>query len=59
MVLKQLGYVFALNRNGGGSTTMFIENKGDKGVVNWPSDHQKNNSQGKREVANCIAIIKK
>ena len=41
----------AINLDGGGSTTMWIK---DKGVVNFPSD-----KTGERPVANAILILKK
>ena len=47
--LKSLGCIDAINMDGGGSTTMWIK---DKGVVNFPSD-----KSGERPVSNTILII--
>ncbi len=49
--LKKIGCVDAINLDGGGSTTMWMKNKG---VVNFPSD-----SSGERTVSNALLIIKK
>ena len=44
-----LGCYQALNLDGGGSTTMVVENK----IVNSPSD-----STGERPVANALLVVK-
>ncbi|QCX39763.1 phosphodiester glycosidase family protein [Aureibaculum algae] len=49
--LLDLGCIDALNLDGGGSTTMWIKNRG---VVNIPSD-----KNGERSVSNNLMIIKK
>jgi len=49
--LKDLGCTDAINLDGGGSTTMWIK---EKGVVNYPSD-----KSGERPVSNAILIINK
>jgi len=54
--LKILGAKQAANLDGGGSTTMFIKNKGRNGVVNYPSDNQKFDHEGERKVANIVYI---
>lgn len=43
----------AINLDGGGSTTMWISNKG---VVNYPSDNKKWDHEGERKVANVILV---
>jgi exopolysaccharide biosynthesis protein len=48
--LQDLGCIDAINLDGGGSTTLWINGKG---VVNFPSD-----STGERPVANAILILK-
>jgi exopolysaccharide biosynthesis protein len=48
--LKNIGCIDAINLDGGGSTTMWIKNKG---MVNFPSD-----TSGERPVANALLIIK-
>lgn len=42
-----------LNLDGGGSTTMYIN---EKGIVNYPSDNKKFDHEGERPVANIIYI---
>jgi len=49
--LLKLGCVDAINLDGGGSTTMWIH---QKGIVNFPSD-----KTGERPVSNALLIIKK
>ena len=48
--LLKLGCIDAINLDGGGSTTMWIH---DKGIVNQPSD-----ANGERPVANALLIIR-
>ncbi|MEJ2507757.1 MAG: phosphodiester glycosidase family protein, partial [Ignavibacteriaceae bacterium] len=47
--LQKIGCVDAINLDGGGSSTMWIK---DKGVVNFPSD-----STGERPVSNALLIV--
>jgi exopolysaccharide biosynthesis protein len=54
--LKILGAKQAANFDGGGSTTMFIKNKGLNGVVNYPSDNGKFDHEGERKVANIVYL---
>lgn len=49
--LETLGCIDAINLDGGGSTTLWIR---DKGIVNFPSDRS-----GERPVANAILVIGK
>jgi len=49
--LLDLGCYDAINLDGGGSTTMWIK---DKGIVNFPSD-----KEGERLVSNAILLLKK
>ena len=49
--LLKLGCVDAINLDGGGSTTMWIKNRG---IVNYPSD-----KKGERLVSNALLIIRK
>ena len=55
-ILSWLGADRALNLDGGGSTTMYIR---DKGVVNHPTDNRQFDNQGERKVANCVIICVK
>ena len=54
--LKILNAKQAINFDGGGSTTMFIKNKGYNGVVNYPSDNQRFDNEGERKVANIVYL---
>ena len=49
--LLEIGCIDAINLDGGGSTTMWTENKG---IVNFPSDES-----GERPVSNTLLIINK
>ncbi len=49
----------ALNMDGGGSTTMFIKDKGFKGVVNYPTDNEKRDHYGQRLLRTFILVKKK
>jgi exopolysaccharide biosynthesis protein len=52
-LMMSLGCTEAINLDGGGSTTMWIH---DRGVVNVPSDNKKFDHEGERPVSNIIAI---
>ena len=54
--MKILGAKQAANFDGGGSTTMFVKNKGYNGVVNYPSDNRKFDHEGERKVANILYL---
>ena len=55
--LAQLMQIFkcqnAINLDGGGSTTMWIDGKG---IVNHPSDNKEFDAQGERKVANILIV---
>jgi exopolysaccharide biosynthesis protein len=55
--LESLGTVTALNLDGGGSTTMWIRDKGHHGVVNYPSDNGSFDQRGERGVANVLMLV--
>jgi exopolysaccharide biosynthesis protein len=55
--LKQLGAVRALNLDGGGSTTMWIDTTSRTGVVNYPSDNLEFDHAGERPISNALLII--
>ncbi|MFD2248011.1 phosphodiester glycosidase family protein [Pontibacter ruber] len=57
-LMHSLGCQSAINLDGGGSTTMWIQGKGTNGVVNYPSDNKAYDHEGERAVANCILIRK-
>lgn len=52
---------YALNIDGGGSTTMWIKDSeaSATGVVNYPTDNGKFDHYGQRELNNCIVITRK
>lgn len=49
----------ALNLDGGGSTTMFIKDKGTNGIVNYPSDNGIHDHYGQRILRTFILVKKK
>lgn len=52
-LMVSLGCREAINLDGGGSTTMWLS---DRGVVNMPSDNKKFDHEGERAVSNIIAV---
>lgn len=48
----------AINLDGGGSTTLFVQAKKLNGIVNHPSDNKKFDQEGERPVANILFIRK-
>ena len=56
-ILKWLGAENALNLDGGGSTTMYIEGLPENGIVNRPCDNQKFDRQGERRVSNSLLLL--
>ncbi|MCC5940639.1 MAG: phosphodiester glycosidase family protein [Balneolaceae bacterium] len=55
--LKSLRAVDALNLDGGGSTSMWIENMKTDGIVNYPSDNFEFDHEGERGVSNALLIL--
>ena len=53
-LMQSLGAISALNLDGGGSTAMWIQ---DKGVVSYPSDNRQFDHNGERGVANALLLI--
>jgi exopolysaccharide biosynthesis protein len=58
-VMRWLGCVDAINLDGGGSTTLWVNKFGANGVVNFPSDNKKWDHEGERKVANVILLKEK
>lgn len=58
-LMRWLGCSAAINLDGGGSTTLWVDGATDNGVVNYPSDNKKWDHQGERNVANVILLKKK
>ena len=58
-LLRQFGCDRAVNLDGGGSTTMYIEGQPDQGVVNMPSDNKLWDHLGERPVSNVFLMRRK
>ncbi|MDP4810708.1 MAG: phosphodiester glycosidase family protein [Saprospiraceae bacterium] len=56
--LLSCGCQQAINLDGGGSTTLFLNTNKFNGIVNHPSDNKKFDSEGERPVANILFIKK-
>ena len=56
--LISCGCQHAINLDGGGSTTLFLNTNKFNGIVNHPSDNKKFDSEGERSVANILFIRK-
>lgn len=54
--LKILGAKDAMNFDGGGSTAMYVKGRGEKGIVNYPSDNKVFDHLGERKVANVVYV---
>ena len=57
--INWLGASHAINLDGGGSTTLWVNNNSGGTVVNYPSDNKKWDHEGERKVANVILLFKK
>ena len=57
--MKWLGCTDALNMDGGGSTTLYIQNYPNDGIVNHPSDNGRFDHSGERGVSNVILVTRK
>lgn len=55
-IMKWLGCTTALNLDGGGSTALWVDQKTENGIVNYPSDNKKWDHEGSRKVANVILL---
>ncbi|HEX6432370.1 MAG TPA: phosphodiester glycosidase family protein [Niastella sp.] len=55
-IIKWLKAQNGINLDGGGSTTLWINNQPDNGVVNYPTDNKKWDHGGERKVANVIIV---
>lgn len=58
-IMRWLDCLTAINLDGGGSTTLWVEGAGDNGVINFPSDNKLWDHAGQRKVANVLLITKK
>ena len=57
-IMRWLGAVDGINLDGGGSTTLWIHNQPENGVVNFPSDNKIWDHAGERKVANVLLLKK-
>ena len=57
-LIRILGGHDALNLDGGGSTTLWMEGAPENGVLNSPSDNRKFDHQGERKIPNIIYVYK-
>lgn len=57
-LMRWLGCTSAINFDGGGSTTLWVNGMPDDGVVNYPTDNKKWDHGGQRKVANVILVRK-
>ena len=57
LLLQWLGCTQALNLDGGGSSTMYIQGMPYEGVVNYPSDNNRFDHDGQRPVSNAILLL--
>ena len=57
-LIRILGGEDALNLDGGGSTTLWLEGAPENGVLNCPSDNGKFDHQGERKIPNIIYVYK-
>jgi exopolysaccharide biosynthesis protein len=55
--MRWLKAIDAINLDGGGSTTLWVNN--EIGVVNFPTDNKKWDHEGQRKVANVLLLKKK
>ena len=58
-LLRWLGCRDALNLDGGGSTTLFLNINDYQGVVNCPSDNGRFDHEGERGVSNAVLVGKR
>ena len=57
-LMIQLQCTDAINLDGGGSTTMYVDGYAHDGIVNHPSDNGLFDYNGERTVSNCILIVR-
>lgn len=57
--MKWLGCTSAVNLDGGGSTTLWVNGFPDAGVVNYPTDNKLWDHAGQRKVANVVLVKKR
>ncbi|WP_343522748.1 phosphodiester glycosidase family protein [Pedobacter sp.] len=58
-LMRWLGCNSAINFDGGGSTTLWVNGMPDGGVINYPTDNKKWDHEGQRKVANVVLVKKR
>lgn len=58
-LMKELGCINAINLDGGGSSTLFINGRTENGVVNYPSDNKTFDHYGERKVGSILLFKEK
>ena len=58
-LMKWLNCTEAINLDGGGSTTLYLKNATENGIINHPSDNKIFDHFGQRKIANAIILSKK
>lgn len=58
-IMRWIGAEDAINMDGGGSTTLYVEGENGTGIVNHPSDNRKFDREGERHVVNSLLFIQK
>ncbi len=58
-ILRWIGAEDAINMDGGGSTTLYVEGENGNGIVNHPSDNRKFDREGERQIVNALLFIGK
>ena len=58
-IMHWIGAEDAINLDGGGSTTLYVEGENGTGIVNHPSDNKKFDREGERHVVNSLLFIAK
>lgn len=56
--LKWLGCTDVLNMDGGGSTTLYLQDWPNNGIVNYPIDNGRFDHHGERGVSNAILVVR-
>lgn len=55
-IMLWMGCSDAINLDGGGSSTMYVQGGHHNGIVNYPSDNRRHDHEGQRPVSNAIII---
>lgn len=56
-IMLWMGCTEAINLDGGGSSTMYVQGRPHDGIVNYPSDNRRHDHEGQRPVSNAIVIF--